>query len=590
MDLTLDEFLSYTNLVSDLVMMFVVLDVLALFVMVFLERCDPRVFVTWLILMFLLPPVGFILYLYLGISIYNRRRFDPKNVTDMQILEAVVLQNDMLEKDRRADPEEEAVRIATAMKSAGAWTYTNNNDIELFTEGDPLFRRMMEDIAAAERTVLIEYYIVRNDHDGNEFVDLLRRKAEEGVEVRFLTDAFGIGKGPKDGIYRFRRAGGHYAMFHRTVTLLLSPKKNNRNHRKIAVIDGRVAYCGGFNIGDEYRGEGPLGHWRDATVRVEGAGIVPMVARFCGDWQYSAPRDLLRPIDEYIDPSVWDHQGVERMQFVSGGPDTMPGNPVRMQYMTMVSEARRRLYVATPYLGPDEAMATVLENAAKSGVDVRVLIPDKKDHIFLYWNNLTCADRLMRSGVRVWRYNDGFVHEKMMLIDDTCCSIGSANLDNRSMRLNFESNAMIYSQRINAEAAEQFLADLERSTEYSCRDYAESTPMERIRMAVSWQMRLLARSPMRSLSGRGPQGCPRPCSCPAAGWTSSSSSACPAGGTSAIIRSAGRPSATARSGGWGGRRPQSRRGSTRYRSATGRRPSTCPSKAALWTVRRCSPR
>lgn len=170
----------------------------------------------------------------------------------------------------------------------------------------------------------------------------------------------------------------------------------------------------------------------------------------------------------------------------------MPGNPVQMQYQTLISSARKRIYITTPYLGPDESMATALMNAARSGVDVRILIPDKKDHIFLFWNNLTCANALMESGVRIWRYNDGFVHEKLVLIDDVCCSIGSANLDNRSLRLNFESNAMIYSSRINSQAAEQFLRDLDSSTEYSCEDYRNSTLMERVRMAVSWQMRLLS--------------------------------------------------------------------------------------------------
>lgn len=545
MEVTVDEVLSYTNMVSDLVMLIVVFDVLALFVLLFLEKCDPRVFVTWLILMFLLPPVGFILYLYLGVSIYNRRRFEPKNVTDTQIMDALVVQSDMLERDRRSHPEHaDDLRIAAAMRNAGAWTYTSNNDVELFTEGDPLFRRMMDDIAAARDTILIEYYIVRNDHDGNAFVDLLTRKVQEGLEVRFLTDAFGIGKGPKDGILRFRRAGGHYAMFHRAINLLLSPKKNNRNHRKIAVIDGRVAYCGGFNIGDEYRGEGPLGHWRDATVRVEGAGVVPMVARFCGDWQYSAPRDRLRPMGEYIDPSVWTNAGHERMQLVSGGPDVMPGNPVEMQYLTMISSARRRVYITTPYLGPDDAMAVALENAARSGVDVRIMIPDKKDHIFLYWNNLTCANRLMRSGARIWRYNDGFVHEKMVLIDDFCCSIGSANLDNRSMRLNFETNAMIYSSKINAQAAEQFLDDLDRSTEYSCEDYARSTLNERIRMAVSWQMRLLDRGTTSSSSDQGPRDRQPPCGSRAPGCAQPWSKGPRGSASTATIPYAGRPSAT----------------------------------------------
>ncbi|MDO5861215.1 MAG: cardiolipin synthase [Thermoplasmata archaeon] len=488
-----DEILSFTNIFSDLVMLFVVFDVIALFIMLFLERCDPRVFVTWLILLTFLPPAGFILYMYLGATIYNRRRFKPKNITDTQMMEASEWQRGLLEEDLESHRDREDIYyVAKSIENAGAWSYTNNNDIDLYTEGEPLFADMMEDIRNAERSILIEYYIIRNDHDGNELMKLLIEKVRQGVEVRLLTDAFGIGKGPKEGIYRFRNAGGHYATFHATINLLLSPKKNNRNHRKIALIDGRVAYCGGFNIGDEYRGEGPLGHWRDATVRVEGAGILPMMVRFCADWQYCARRDPLKPMDDYIDPECVTHAGRDRMHLVSGGPDTMPNNPIQMQYHSMIVNARQRLYVTTPYLNPDDSMMVALANAARSGVDVRILIPDKKDHIFLYWNNLTCANELMKSGVRIWRYNDGFVHEKMMLMDDVCCSVGSANFDHRSTTLNFETNVMMYSRRINEQACAQFLADLEKSTEYSCAEYDRRTTMMRIRMAVSWQMKLLA--------------------------------------------------------------------------------------------------
>lgn len=492
-DITVDDVLSFTNIFSDLVMLIVVLDIVALFLMLFLERCDPRVFITWLILLIFLPPVGFILYLYLGATIYNRRKFTPKNITDTQLMEASEWQSGVLEEDAKDHPERSDVfTLARSIRNAGAWSYSNNNDIALYTEGDPLFRDMMADIRSARKSVLIEYYIIRNDKDGNELLNLLIQKVREGVEVRLLTDAFGIGKGPKNGIFKFRNAGGHYAMFHSSINLMFSPKKNNRNHRKIAIVDGRVAYCGGFNIGDEYRGEGPLGHWRDATVRVIGAGILPMMVRFCADWQYSAPRDRLRPIAEYMDPTMVAHEGQDRMQLVSGGPDTMPNNPVQMQYHSMIVNARRRLYITTPYLAPDESMMVALKNAARSGVDVRILIPDKKDHIFLYWNNLTCANELMGSGVRVWRYNDGFIHEKMVLMDDMCVSIGSANLDHRSLTLNFESNVMMYSERLNSEVADRFLQDLESSTEYSCAEYDRSTLMMRIRMAVSWQMKLLA--------------------------------------------------------------------------------------------------
>ena len=276
-----ETLLSYTNIISDLVMVIVVFDIIALLIMLFLERYDPRVFFTWLVVLILLPPVGFILYMYMGSTIYNRRRFMPKNITDQQLMTAAEYQGDLLESDLADDPDmTDVYRMAKTLERAGAWSYSDDNKVVLYTEGKPKMDDMFDDIRRAEKSILIEYYIIRNDRRGNELMEILTQKVREGVEVRLLTDGFGIGKGPKEGIYRFRNAGGHYAMFHSSLNLMLSPKKNNRNHRKIAIIDGKVAYCGGFNIGDEYEGEGPLGHWRDASVRVEGLGILPMAVRF----------------------------------------------------------------------------------------------------------------------------------------------------------------------------------------------------------------------------------------------------------------------------------------------------------------------
>ena len=490
---TVDEVLSYTNVISDIVMVIVVLDIIALFIMLFLEKYDPRVFVTWLIVLILLPPVGFILYMYMGSTIYNRRKFIPKNISDTNLMLASQHQDDLLERDLAGLPGKEGMyALAKSMKRAGAWMYTNDNDVTLFTEGNDKMTSLFEDLRSARKSILMEYYIIRNDRVGNILMDILTQKVSEGVEVRLLTDGFGIGKGPKEGIFRFRNAGGHYAMFHSSLNLMLSPKKNNRNHRKIAIIDGKVAYCGGFNIGDEYQGEGPLGHWRDASVRVEGLGILPMAVRFSADWQYSAPKDPLKPLGHYLGDLTLPHGGDVRMQLVSGGPDTMPNNPVQLQYLAMFTNARRRLYITTPYLAPDDSMLLALSEAAKSGVDVRILIPDKKDHMFLFWNNMTYSNELMKAGVRIWRYGDGFVHEKMVLVDDCFCSVGSANVDHRSVTLNFETNVMMYSKEITEKAAEQFLKDLEVSEEYSCEKFEQSTMMMRIRMAVSRHMILLA--------------------------------------------------------------------------------------------------
>ena len=489
---SVDQILSYTNVLSDLVMVIVIADIIALFIMLLLEKYDPRVFLTWLIVMVLLPPVGFILYMYMGSTIYNRRKFMPKNMTDRQLMEGAEIQSGILEQDLGKDPSKaDEYSMAKAMERAGAWSYSKGNEMTLYTEGNDKITALMQDLRSAKKSILIEYYIIRNDTVGNTLVDILINKVREGVEVRLLTDAFGIGKGPKEGIFKFINAGGHYAMFHSSINLMLSPKKNNRNHRKIAIIDGKIGYCGGFNIGDEYLGSGPLGHWRDASVRVVGPGVVPLMVRFCADWQYCAKRDRMRPIDNYLDPEL-PKNGDVRMQIVSGGPDSMPNNPVQMQYLAMMSRAKHRLYITTPYLVPDESMVVALDNAVRRGVDVRILIPDKKDHMFVYWNNITYSKLLMDHGVRVWRYRNGFVHEKMILMDDDICSVGSANLDHRSLALNFETNVMIYSDRIAEQAAERFIADLEDSVEYTDGMYSQRTVMMKIRMAISKQLILLA--------------------------------------------------------------------------------------------------
>lgn len=490
---SVDTFLEVVNVLSDIFLVFVLIDIIGLFLLMFLEKYDPRTFLSWLILLIFLPPVGFILYMYMGYALYKRSQFKPKNITDTQLMRNNEFHRSAMEEDMANRPEHaDALGLAQVLRNAGGWSYSKNNDVRLYTEGKPMMDDMFDAFRGAEKSILIEYYIIRNDRRGNEMMGILTQKVREGLEVRLLTDGFGIGKGPKKAIKRFIAAGGHYGAFHAGASFFLSPKKNNRNHRKIAIVDGAVAFCGGFNVGDEYEGEGPLGHWRDASVRVAGPGVLPMLVRFSADWQYVVPKDLLKPVQDYLDESIFENGGDVRMQLVSGGPDTMPANPTQIQYLTMASRAKRLLYITTPYLIPDDSTSTALKNAARSGVDVRILIPDKPDHIFMYWNNQTFAYDLMKAGVRVYRYNDGFIHEKVFIMDDECLSVGSANLDNRSLALNFETNVMLYSKELRDQACDQFLSDLERSTEYTCEDYESSGLEARLRMSVSRMFKLLS--------------------------------------------------------------------------------------------------
>lgn len=488
---TIDEVMEVTNVLGYAMMVFVILDFLALIILYFLEKYDPRIFIAWAILLLFLPPVGFILYMYMGGVIYDRHLFRPRKINQESLKNVLNYQKNLIEK-RLTDDENGRMHIAKALFNTGGADYSENNTVRIFTEGTDKMGSLFDDLRSAKKSILLEYYIIRDDARGNELLKILTDKVKDGLEVRLLVDGFGIAKGPKKAIAEFKMAGGHYGSFHSGAKLFFSPKKNNRNHRKIAVIDGCIAYCGGFNIGDEYQGDGPLGHWRDASVRITGMSVASLAVRFAVDWQYSVDNDVMKSIDDYIDDNIMNNNGDTRVQVVSGGPEMMPNNAIQMQYLAMIENAKKRLYICTPYLVPDDTMMTCMKNAARSGVDIRIIIPDKPDHIFMYWNNLTYAYDLMKSGVRVYRYHCGFIHEKMMLMDDDVASVGSANLDNRSITLNFETNIMMYSVRMCDQMLRQFTGDLEDCTEYTCEDYENRSIMESIRMKISYMFKYLS--------------------------------------------------------------------------------------------------
>lgn len=474
----------------------------ALLAMMFWERSDPRTVVAWTLAFLFLPIVGFAFYLLIGQTFYARHTFRPKEVSDEAMARLSAAEDHAI--DGWGD--EDAARMARALKAVGAASYSANNGFRLYTRGDGMFRDLFADLRAAKRSICVECYIIRDDALGNEFMGILARKAAEGLEVRLLTDDFGFGKGPKRAVRELKRAGGRFALFHSVLTLALSPKKNNRNHRKIAVIDDEAGYCGGFNIGDEYVGKGRLGFWRDSAVRIEGGGVAALKLRFAMDWRYASGEEGYAADAESLRACILDRRHGGRMQLVSGGPDVLQ-NPVRMQYLEMFRCARRTLYLHTPYLLPDPSLSDALKLAAANGVDVRIVVPEKADHILVHWSSLSAADELMAAGVRVYLYRRGFVHSKTVVADGAYCSVGSANLDGRSMALNFETNAMIYSEELGAQMDAAFLEDLEGCREYSCEEHAACTLWMRAKVAVARLFRGFARG--RLACGRGTTRRPR---------------------------------------------------------------------------------
>ena len=458
---------------DNIVPLIYLFDLVLLVSMLFLERGDPSKTLLWVVILLVIPVFGFVLYLFFGQTFYAKHAF--KSVERSRIPPEYV-------SESCSDVPEGCAGLAEALYRAGAGIVTSDNDVRLFTDGNEKFDSLKEDIRNARRFVHLEYYIIRKDPLGDEIVSLLAQKAAEGVEVRLMVDALGFNTGTS-GKRALREAGGKVAVFHSTAVCLLSPKKNNRNHRKIAVIDGRISYIGGFNIGEEYLGKGKFGHWRDTAVRIEGSATNALSFRFSSDWKYACKEDLT------ADPAYYGMAcgiGDTPVQTVMGGPDVGRDNPIAFQYLMMIENAERTLYIHTPYFDPNQACLMALRAAAMRGVDVRVIIPDIGDHPFVYWSNRKYAYEVMRSGVRVYEYHDGFVHSKSVVADGRLCSVGSANFDDRSMSLNFEGNAMIYSEELGAEMDAAFLGDLGRCTEYTIETYESRTLLQRVNTSVSW--------------------------------------------------------------------------------------------------------
>lgn len=460
----------------------IVADIVFLLTLIISERENPSKIVVWAIVFLFLPVVGFIIYIFIGQTYYSNHTFRIKGLKDSQVDAFKIMDAE----NAKNDPNPEYASIMTAMQNSGSSGYSSKNDVKMYPLGEDKFKAFFEDLRSAKKCIHVEYYIIRNDELGNEFMSILTQKVKEGVDVKFLTDDVGIGKGPKKAIREFEKAGGQYALFHTIIGTLLSPKKNNRNHRKIAVIDGKVAYCGGFNIGDEYLGKGPLGYWRDGAVRVVGLGIFPIHLRFQMDWEYASGKPMGHYLQDLYEEVGFDMEaGDVRLMTISGGPDIAKTNPVRMEYLELINRSKKTFYMHTPYFVPHETLKDALALAAARGVDVRVIIPDKPDHLFVYWNNITSAYELMKRGVKVYMYNKGFVHAKTMVADGEYCSVGSANFDDRSLVLNFETNQLILSKEIGKQMDETFLEDLKDCTEYTVADYENLSFISKIRIVIS---------------------------------------------------------------------------------------------------------
>ncbi len=347
---------------------------------------------------------------------------------------------------------------AAAAERLAAIPTTRRNAVELLVDGEATFASIEAGIEAAQEYVLFQFFIVKDDELGRRMQRALIRKAREGVRVLFLYDEVGSHALPHRYKEELREAGAQVFNFHTRQGPRNRFQINFRNHRKVIVVDGRVAWVGGHNVGDEYLGKGELGYWRDTHVRIEGPAAVAAQLSFVEDWNWAT--GSLPEVDWVPDPAP-DGADMPVLILPTGPADEL--DSAALMFTHAINTARERIWIASPYFVPDEGTMSALQLAALRGVDVRILIPDKADHTLVYLAAFTYFDEARQAGVRFYKYTGGFLHQKVVLVDDLAAGVGTANFDNRSFRLNFEITALIGDPDFVEEVDRMFESDFAQS-------------------------------------------------------------------------------------------------------------------------------
>jgi cardiolipin synthase A/B len=407
--------------------------------------------------------MGLVFFPYLTIPlflVFGESRFSGYHLAGKKSCPAL---DEYLEKTRKAL---EPFRASFSGKYADAqklterlrgFPVTRGNKVKLLIDGEQTFDEIFAAIDAATEYVIVQFYIVNDDHIGDDLKARLLKARRRGVRCWLLYDNVGSKLLTKSYIRELREAGVEAKGFVTNRQFGRHFQVNFRNHRKIVIADGKVAFLGGLNAGSEYMGEGPLGAWRDTHMSIAGPAVQALQVSFLEDWYYAA-REIA---DLPIHPTVAGEQYV--LPFASGPAEVWNVSPA--VYCEIIHDVRERLWIASPYFVPDPALRTAIAHAALRGVDVRIILPKGVDHLLPWLSSFSFYPQMLAAGVRIFRYQPGFMHQKVLLADDSMAIVGSVNLDYRSFMLNFELAAAVEDTGFAKEVERMFEADFARSVE-----------------------------------------------------------------------------------------------------------------------------
>lgn len=428
-----------------------VFSIVSTIVVVLSENRNPVKSLAWVTILILLPLVGLVLYVFFGRSIKNTRMISRR-------LKRRLLKNETFRSIDYAKLDtqlnEESVQLIKLTQSLSGSPFYPGNKVGVYVNGADKFAQLEKDLLAAEKYILLQYYIIENDEIGCRIKDLLISKSRAGVKVKVIYDHVGCINVRNRFFREMRNNGVEIYPFFRVTFPAFATRINWRNHRKLCVIDGNVGYIGGMNIADRYITGGRFSKWRDTHLRIEGPAVNALRYSFAVDWSFMGQtveeHDVCRPISK-------DRDGVG-MQMLTCGPTSQWPN-LAFVFHKAIANAKKRIYLQTPYFLPTENLLKTLQTAALSKVDVRIMLPRHSDSVIMSHASFSYIQECLKSGIKFYLYNGGMLHCKTLLVDDEFSTVGSTNFDFRSFEHNFESNMFMYSKVVNEKMAGIFLDD-----------------------------------------------------------------------------------------------------------------------------------
>lgn len=467
------DFFSADNFIL-LFQLLYVFTAIGVIIVIITENRNPLKTISWVLILLFLPLVGLIIYYFFGedgrkkrlISHKMFKKLKRKSVAHYERAESLVA------------PTEFSGLVNLLRKMKGSSLY-GGNKITFYSDGASKFEALFEELEKAQKFIHIQYYIFLDDEIGRKTRDILVKKVKEGVKVRLLYDDVGSWDAKRQFYNEMEAAGIEVEPFLKATFRFLASRVNYRNHRKIVVIDGKVGFVGGMNIADRYIKGLKFGIWRDSHIKVEGKGVASLQTSFVIDWYYSRKEFL--GSDAYF--PLTEAKGDVLMQAVTSGPIGQY-KAIHIGILQAIFNAKESVYIQTPYFIPTDALLLAIQTASLRGVDVRLMIPRHCDTTFVHIATKSFLKEVLDAKVKVYFFEPGFLHSKLMVVDNSLVITGSANMDVRSFEHNFEIDVFIYDKDTCTQAKQIFFDDMAESTLLLPNEWDSRSRVEKLKESV----------------------------------------------------------------------------------------------------------